>query len=97
MALEQHFGDPCTAAEVAVEVGDPVDGGRVRLEPHPETQRRTGTVLRVVDLESDQKWILGEPGDGPVTSWDFDSRGRLVVTRGGAVSRWNPHTEATVS
>jgi WD40 repeat protein len=49
----------------------------------------------VVDLESDRQWILGEPDDRPVTSWRFDSRGRLVVTRGGLVSRWDPRTEET--
>jgi WD40 repeat protein len=57
----------------------------------------TATSRRVVvrDLETDERWELFEPGDGYVTDWSFDSEGRLLVVRGGVLSRWDPATEST--
>ena len=57
----------------------------------------TGKSRRVVvhDLESGDRWELFEPGAGIVTDWSFDSEGRLLVARGGVLSRWDPATETT--
>ena len=48
--------------------------------------------LVVVDLETGESWQLVEPGDGHVSGWAFDLQGRLLVARGGVLSRWDPAT-----
>jgi WD40 repeat protein len=51
----------------------------------------------VLDLESGERHEIEPPGEGAVRrhSWRFDSVGRLLVTRGGVVSRWDPTTRAS--
>jgi len=49
--------------------------------------------VQIIDLESDRRWLLDGPGEGAATSYGFDFEERLVVTRGGVVSRWDPRTE----
>jgi len=46
----------------------------------------------VYDLEGGNRWKLDGPGDGMVTDWSFDPQGRLLVARGGVLSRWEPAT-----
>jgi len=51
----------------------------------------------VVDLETGERWLIDPPGEGeaPDSAWSFDQTGRLLVTRGGVVSRWDPRTQET--
>jgi WD40 repeat protein len=58
------------------------------------TDRRSqrSPVVEVLDLETSDRVKLDEPGEGRVSALEFDAAGRLVVTRGGVVSRWDPET-----
>jgi WD40 repeat protein len=49
----------------------------------------------VLDLDAVERLELEVPGDGPVTSFHFDAAGRLLGTRGGVLSRWEPETRTT--
>ncbi len=51
----------------------------------------------VLDLETGERWVIDPPGEGtiPDYAWSFDQTGRLLVTRGGVVSRWDPRTQET--
>jgi WD40 repeat protein len=51
----------------------------------------------VLDLETGERWLIDPPGEGeaPDSAWGFDQTGRLLVTRGGVVSRWDPRTQDT--
>jgi WD40 repeat protein len=50
----------------------------------------------VVDIEDGERWDLDLEGDGGIWGYpSFDVSGRLVATRGGVVSRWDPHTGST--
>jgi WD40 repeat protein len=51
----------------------------------------------VLDLETGERWLIDPPGEGeaPDSAWSFDQTGRLLVTRGGIVSRWDPRTQKT--
>ena len=49
----------------------------------------------MLDLETDRRWELAGPGEGDASSPYFDADGRLLVTRGGVLSRWDPATEIT--
>jgi len=51
--------------------------------------------VQVIDLESDRRWLLEGPGEGPAANWSFDLEDRVVVTRGGVASRWDPPSGAT--
>jgi WD40 repeat protein len=51
--------------------------------------------VSVLDLETGKLLAPEVPGEGPVRGAVFDARGRLVVTRGGVLSRWNPSSRAT--
>jgi WD40 repeat protein len=89
----------------------PLDGGapielegvlrtaRLRLDPtgrylasrlHIDSQ-----ILAVRDLETGALLEVEAPGDGDVQRWDFDYAGRLLVVRGGVISRWDRQTRAT--
>ncbi len=51
----------------------------------------------LLDLETGERLEFELPGDGPVKwwAWGFDPAGRVLVTRGGVVSRWDPATRTT--
>jgi WD40 repeat protein len=51
----------------------------------------------VLDLETGERWLIDPPGEGMSidSAWSFDQTGRLLVTRGGVVSRWDPRTQET--
>jgi len=48
------------------------------------------TVVR--DLETNEQVQFDPPGDGDAVDLIFDQRGRLLMTRGGVLSRWDPAT-----
>jgi WD40 repeat protein len=53
-------------------------------------------IVVVVDIEDGERWELDLEGEGGI--WgrpSFDVSGRLVATRGGVVSRWDPHIGST--
>jgi WD40 repeat protein len=50
-------------------------------------------IVVVLDLDTGQRWEIEPPGEGHVSGWRFDARGRLLVARGGIVSRWDPTTK----
>jgi WD40 repeat protein len=88
----------------------PLDGGEPIAVENPPTGQvvldRTGrfaasipgpvepTVV-IVDLEENESWTLDGPGDGHVSGWAFDLEGRLLVERGGVLSRWDPASGTT--
>jgi WD40 repeat protein len=90
--------------KIPLDGGDPtpVDGlpdGQLVLDP---TGRLAASIpgigfstVVVVDLESGESLELEEPGDGFVSGWAFDREGRLLVARGGVLSRWDPATRET--
>ena len=51
----------------------------------------------VLDLETGERWLIDPPGEGMSddSGWSLDQTGRLLVTRGGVVSRWDPRTQET--
>ena len=49
----------------------------------------------VMDLETRERREFDPPGDGPVDSYSFDPQGRLLMTRGGVLSRWTSSTDST--
>jgi DNA-binding winged helix-turn-helix (wHTH) protein/WD40 repeat protein len=49
----------------------------------------------ILELETGDTLVLEPPGDGGLSFFNFDPKGRLIVTRGGVVSRWDPRTGAT--
>jgi len=51
----------------------------------------------VLDLETGERWVIDAPGVGNSNylRWSFDETGRLLVTKGGVVSRWDPRTQET--
>ncbi len=49
----------------------------------------------VLDLESGRHWELAGPGEGNASPPYFDADSRLLITRGGIASRWDPVTEST--
>jgi WD40 repeat protein len=53
--------------------------------------------LSVLDLETGEWWMINPPGEGGLTSYagSFDQTGRLLVARGGVVSRWDWRTQTT--
>jgi WD40 repeat protein len=51
--------------------------------------------LVVVDLNTDDRVVVEAPGEGALTWYIFDGAGRLLMTRGGVVSRWDPRSRAT--
>jgi WD40 repeat protein len=57
--------------------------------------RSPSPTVAVLDLETGERIELEEPGDGRAMAPSFDGAGRLVVTRGGVVSRWDPRTRET--
>jgi WD40 repeat protein len=61
-----------------------------------ELYEPTGAVL-VLDLESGERHVIEPPGESEVGrhSLQFDSAGRLLATRGGVLSRWDPTTRAS--
>jgi len=61
---------------------------------NPWNEGPTPTMV-VLDLESNKRWVLDPPGEGNVQTSFFDSQGRLMVTKGGIVSIWDPATETT--
>jgi WD40 repeat protein len=56
--------------------------------------RRTPN-MEVLDLETGTRREYEPPGDGNVRQWFFDSSGKLMVTKGGVVSLWDPETGST--
>jgi hypothetical protein len=59
------------------------------------TDNPNNPTVTVHDLESGELWELDEPGEGAATYWHFDLAGRLLVGRGGVLSRWDPATETS--
>jgi WD40 repeat protein len=53
--------------------------------------------LSVLDLETGERWVINPPGEGGLAPYagNFDQTGRLLVTRGGLVSRWDWRTQTT--
>lgn len=53
--------------------------------------------LSVLDLETGEWWVINPPGEGGLAphAGSFDQNGRLLVTRGGVVSRWDRRTQTT--
>jgi WD40 repeat protein len=62
-------------------------GPEGRYLPWTESEK-----IIIFDLESGERQKLTPPGEGDVFSCRFDSTGKLVVTRDGTVSRWDPGT-----
>jgi WD40 repeat protein len=56
---------------------------------------RQTEVLAGIDLETGIVHDIDPPGDGRVMSYYFDSAGRLLVARGGVLSRCDPQTGET--
>jgi WD40 repeat protein len=54
----------------------------------PDRTGRSSPIVEVLDLETGERLQLEQPGDGPAVGPFFDPSGRLLVTRGGVVSRW---------
>ena len=54
----------------------------------------TPTVI-VFDLETGERREFDEPGDGQAGTPIFDAVGRMLVARGGVLSRWDPSTDST--
>jgi WD40 repeat protein len=52
-------------------------------------------IVKVLDLETGERWELEPPGEGNVKSLFFDSQGDLMINKGGVVSLWNPPTATT--
>ncbi len=50
-------------------------------------------IVVVLDLETGERWELEGPGEEHVSGWSFDPQGRLLVARGGVLSRWDAATE----
>ena len=48
--------------------------------------------MHVLDLETGNIRVFETPGEGNVRAWNFDSNGKLIVARGGVISRWSPET-----
>ncbi len=53
--------------------------------------------LSVLDLETGEWWMINPPGEGRLAGYagSFDQTGRLLVARGGVVSRWDWRTQTT--
>ncbi len=58
-------------------------------------QLKVSPTIVVTDLESEERWELSGPGEGHASEPYFDQEGRLLITRGGVLSRWNPIDEST--
>jgi len=52
------------------------------------------STVGVLDLETGELVEFEPPGDGSSDSRFFDSDGRLLIARGGVLSRWDPETSA---
>jgi WD40 repeat protein len=65
---------------------------RLVLDPTGRYLAGAADPVTVIDLETGERLGPEVPGDGYVTNYAFDPTGRLVVTRGGVVSRWDPET-----
>ncbi len=66
-----------------------------RLVAHRSYAEGHAATVVVNDVESGERWELDGPGKGDSYHWAFDRKGRLMVTRGGMLSRWDPATGAT--
>jgi hypothetical protein len=53
------------------------------------------SMVGVIDLETRELFKLDPPGEGSADSRYFDGSGRLLVARGGVLSRWDPETRNT--
>jgi WD40 repeat protein len=53
--------------------------------------------ISLLDLETGERLSFEAPGEGPVEwwAWFFDSAGRVLVARGGVLSRWDPETDTS--
>ncbi len=68
---------------------------RLVLDPTGRYLAGAAEPVAVIDLETGERLAPEVPGDGRVTNYAFDPAGRLVVTRGGVVSRWDPETRTS--
>ncbi len=75
---------------MAAELGP---AGRL-LAGNPWVEGHTPTMV-VLDLETGERWEFEPPGEGNVSSWEFDPAGRLLVAKGGVLSRWDPASDVT--
>jgi WD40 repeat protein len=66
-----------------------LDGNGRLLAAQPDHR---SPIVGVLDLETGRRWDLDGPGEGDAASWYFDRDGRLLVQRGGVLSRWDPAT-----
>jgi WD40 repeat protein len=85
----------------------PLDGGpptplegfeRSWLDLDPTGRYLAGVMsgqVAVLDLETGERLKPEVPGEGPVDSYSFDRAGRLLVVRGGVLSRWVPRNATT--
>jgi WD40 repeat protein len=73
--------------------GDLDPSGRLLAAPVPDDPV-TSTVI-VTDLETGERRELDGPGSGQVSIPAFDPAGRMLVARGGLLSRWDPLTGVT--
>jgi WD40 repeat protein len=101
------YGGSQTLWKVPLDGGDPIilDGfpRHPRLDPSGRflvSNRMTDENAprgNVLDLETGERWVIDPPGEGLSSddAWSFDQTGRLLVTRGGVVSRWDPQTQKT--
>jgi WD40 repeat protein len=86
---------PLSGAEPSLLEGFPFPSAAVdpagRLVASPATSPNRKIVV-VLDLETGERWELEGPGEGHVSGWSFDPQGRLLVARGGVLSRWDATT-----
>ena len=98
-------GTPGGSWKVPLDGGEPelLDGfPRQRNRLDPTGRYLAGNVfadhatraMHILDLETGERQIFETPGRGPVSSWDFDAKGRLLVARGGTLSRWDLESRA---
>jgi WD40 repeat protein len=87
---------PLRGAEPSLLEGFPLPSAAIdpagRLVASPASADRDHIVV-VLDLETGERWELDGPGEGHVSGWSFDPQGRLLVARGGVLSRWDSTTE----
>jgi serine/threonine protein kinase/WD40 repeat protein len=95
LGSEEDWRVPLDGTEPTRLEGFPDLPGRLSPDGHLVAWRQSGAVL-VHDLESGERQELDAPGEGNIWGFPtFDPRGRLVFTRGGVVSRWDPSTRST--
>jgi DNA-binding winged helix-turn-helix (wHTH) protein/WD40 repeat protein len=68
---------------------------RLVLDPTGRYLAGAADPVTVIDLETGERLGPEVPGDGYVMNYAFDPSGRLMVTRGGVVSRWDPETRTS--